>query len=90
METSLNKSCLGSLYLPNAEAIQTTCKFKVAEASEQIFELAVGSLLYRNHQHKPSMPGQEHDPDTPNQLRRYGHSGTRLLYQDHGSRDLSG
>jgi hypothetical protein len=34
------KSCLGSLYLANAEAIQTTCKFKVAEASEQIFELA--------------------------------------------------
>jgi hypothetical protein len=34
METSLKKSCLGSLYLANAEAIQTTCKFKVAEASE--------------------------------------------------------
>jgi len=40
METSLKKSCLGSLYLANAEAIQNTCKFKVAEASEQIFELA--------------------------------------------------
>jgi len=25
METSLQKSCLGSLYLANAEAIQTTC-----------------------------------------------------------------
>jgi hypothetical protein len=36
----LQKSCLGSLYLANAEAIQTTCKFKVAEASEKIFELA--------------------------------------------------
>jgi hypothetical protein len=40
MEMSLQKSCLGSLYLANAEAIQTTCKFKVAEASENIFELA--------------------------------------------------
>jgi hypothetical protein len=39
METSLQKSCLGSLYLANAEAIQTTCRFKVAEASEKIFEL---------------------------------------------------
>jgi hypothetical protein len=39
METSLRKSCLGSLYLANAEAIKMTCKFKVAEASEQIFEL---------------------------------------------------
>jgi hypothetical protein len=40
METSLKKSCLGSLNLANTEAIQTTCKFKVVEASEQIFELA--------------------------------------------------
>jgi hypothetical protein len=40
METSLKKSCLGSLYQANAEAIQNTCKFKVAEASERIFELA--------------------------------------------------
>jgi hypothetical protein len=40
METSLKMSCLGSHYLANAEAIQNTCKFKVAEASEQIFELA--------------------------------------------------
>ncbi len=40
METSLKKSCLGSLYLANSEAIQTTCKFKVVEASEWIFELA--------------------------------------------------
>jgi hypothetical protein len=40
METSLKKSCLGSLYLVNAEAIQNMCKFRVAEASEQIFELA--------------------------------------------------
>jgi hypothetical protein len=39
----LEKSCLGSLYLANAEAIQTTCKIKVAEASEQIFELAENS-----------------------------------------------
>jgi len=37
---SLKKSCLGSLYLANADAIQNTCKFKVAEASERIFELA--------------------------------------------------
>ncbi len=34
METSLKKSCLGSLYLANAESIQNTCKFKIAEASE--------------------------------------------------------
>jgi hypothetical protein len=40
METSLKKSCLGSLYLANAEAIQKTCKFKVPEDSEQIFQLA--------------------------------------------------
>ncbi len=39
-ETSLKKSCLGSLYLANSDAIQNTCKFKVAEASEQIFKLA--------------------------------------------------
>jgi hypothetical protein len=38
METSLKKSCLGSFNLANAEAI--TCKFKVAAASERIFELA--------------------------------------------------
>jgi len=40
METSLKKSCLGSLYLANSDAIQKICKFKVAEASERIFELA--------------------------------------------------
>jgi hypothetical protein len=39
-ETSLKKSCLGSPYLANAEAIQITCKFKVVEASDRIFELA--------------------------------------------------
>jgi hypothetical protein len=39
MEKSLKKSCLGSLYLANAEAIQITCKFMVAEASERIFKL---------------------------------------------------
>jgi hypothetical protein len=37
METILQKSCLASLYLANAEAIQSPCKF---EASEKIFELA--------------------------------------------------
>jgi hypothetical protein len=40
METSLKKSCLGSLYLANSDAIQNSCKFKIAEASERIFELA--------------------------------------------------
>jgi len=30
----------GSLYLANADTIQNTCKFKVAEASERIFEAA--------------------------------------------------
>jgi hypothetical protein len=40
METSLKKSCLGSLYLGNSESIQNSCKFKIAEASEKIFELA--------------------------------------------------
>jgi len=37
---SLKKSCLGSLYLANSYAIQNSCKFKIAEASERIFELA--------------------------------------------------
>jgi hypothetical protein len=40
----LNKSCLGLLYPANAEAIQTTCKFKVTEDAEQIFELAENTL----------------------------------------------
>jgi hypothetical protein len=39
-ESDGDKSCLGSLYLANAEAIQNTCKFKVAEDSNHIFELA--------------------------------------------------
>jgi hypothetical protein len=82
METSLIKSCLGSLYLANTEAIQTTCKFEVAEASEQIFELAENTF---NHQHKLGIPGQEHNPDMPQQLK-----STRLLHPDHGSHDLSG
>jgi hypothetical protein len=34
METRLNKSCLGSLYLANAEAIQNMCRFRDAEATE--------------------------------------------------------
>jgi hypothetical protein len=40
METSLKRSCLGILYLANAETIQMTCRFKVAEAMEKVFELA--------------------------------------------------
>ncbi len=40
METSFKKSCLGSLYLTNSDAIQNSYKFKIAEASERIFELA--------------------------------------------------
>jgi hypothetical protein len=40
MGTSFKRSCLGTLYLANAEAIQTTCKFKVAEAQEKILKLA--------------------------------------------------
>jgi hypothetical protein len=40
METSLKKACLGSLYLANSAANQMTCKFKVAEAREEIFEVA--------------------------------------------------
>jgi len=46
------------------------------------------SLLHRNNQHEPGMPGQEHDPDMPDQLRRYSYSGTRLLHPNQGSRDL--
>jgi len=38
--SSLPKSCLGSLYLANPEVIQLMCRFKVAKASEKIFELA--------------------------------------------------
>jgi hypothetical protein len=40
METSLKKSCLGSLYLANSDLIQNSWKFMVAEASKLIFELA--------------------------------------------------
>jgi len=43
METSLQNTCLGSLYVANAGAIQKTCKFKVAEASEKNFELAANT-----------------------------------------------
>jgi hypothetical protein len=32
--------CLGVLYIANAKAIQTICRFKVAKAWEKIFELA--------------------------------------------------
>jgi hypothetical protein len=40
METSFQKSYLGSLYLANAEAIRKTCQFKVAKVPEKIFKLA--------------------------------------------------
>jgi hypothetical protein len=39
METSLQKSCLGSLYLANKEAIQSACKFnknQVCQAKNMI------------------------------------------------------
>ncbi len=69
METSMPKSCLGSLYLANAEEIQMTCRFKVAEASEKIFELAENTwacLHNRNDQYQPGLSGKEHDPDLSN------------------------
>jgi len=37
MAKSLKRPCLGALYIANAGAIQTTSKFKVAEAYEKIF-----------------------------------------------------
>jgi hypothetical protein len=43
MKTSLKKSCPGSLYLANMEAIQSTCKFKTPEATEKIFKMAVNT-----------------------------------------------
>ncbi len=45
METSLKKSCIGSLYLTNSDAIQNSCKFKIAEASKRIFELAENTSM---------------------------------------------
>jgi len=92
METSLKKSGLGSLYVANAEAIQNTCKFKVAEASEQIFELVENTwVVYstRSINTNEGVPSHEHDPDLPEQLRRHGYGRTRMLHSDYGSRDLS-
>jgi len=40
METSLKRSCLGSLYMANSESIQNHCLFRIAEAREKIFELS--------------------------------------------------
>jgi hypothetical protein len=39
VETSLKRSCLGTLYLANAKMNLTARKFKVTEAREKIFEL---------------------------------------------------
>jgi uncharacterized protein YebE (UPF0316 family) len=92
METSLKKSGLGSLYVANAEAIQNTCKFKVAEASEQIFELVENTwVVYstRSINTNEGVPSHEHDPDLPEQLRRHGYGRTWMLHSDYGSRDLS-
>jgi len=48
----------------------------------------LGGVLDRHYQHKPSVPGQEHDPNSPDQLRGHGYGGTRMLYSDYGSCDL--
>jgi hypothetical protein len=49
----------------------------------------LGGLLHWDHQNEPGVPGQEHDPDMKDQLRRHGHSRTRMLHPDYRSRDLS-
>jgi len=40
METSLKRSCLGTLYVANFHLIQNNCRFKIAEARKKIFELS--------------------------------------------------
>ncbi len=40
MDTSLKRSCLGTLYMANSHSIQTHCRFKIAEAREKIFKLS--------------------------------------------------
>jgi hypothetical protein len=40
METNLERSCLGALYMANSNSIQNHCRFKIAEAREKIFELS--------------------------------------------------
>ena len=92
METSLKKSCLGSLYLANSDTIQNSCKFKIAEASKQIFELAENTwVVYSTGTiNTNQVSDQEFDPDPSDQLRRHHHSGTSMLHPDCESRDLSG
>ncbi len=69
-ETRLQKSCLVSLYLSNAEEILSTCKFKVTKASEKIFE-HLGRLLNWHDPHKPGMLGKEYNPDPTDQIRQH-------------------
>ncbi len=40
METSSKRLCIGALYLANSAAIQSNCRFRIAEAREKIFELS--------------------------------------------------
>ncbi len=59
METSLKRSCHGSLYLANSEAIQQTCKFKINDAREKKFwarRKHLCCLLHWNYQYKPGLP----------------------------------
>jgi hypothetical protein len=91
METSLQKSCLGSLYLANAEAIQTTCRFKVAEASEKIFELSENTwAAYSTGTINTNQVCQTENTIQTQQIK----SGDMvsidpwMLHPDHGSHDL--
>jgi len=54
METSLKRSCLGTLYLANSEAIQQTCKIQKCQGKRK----HAGCLLHQNYQHKPGLQKQ--------------------------------
>ncbi len=41
MDSDLKKYSLGSLHMANAKAVHNTCQFKVAKATEQIFDMDI-------------------------------------------------
>jgi hypothetical protein len=93
IETSLKKSCLGSLNLANSRRDSKQLQIQGCGGFRADFRIGrkyLGGILNGYHQHQPGVPSQEHDPDPPNQLRRHSHSGARMLHPDYGSRDLSG
>ena len=85
IETSLKRSCLGVLYLANAEAIQTTCKFKVAEAQEKIFRASrehMGRVLSWNHWHQSIVLDQELDQTKAGQIQLHHINRSKMLHPD--------